>query len=202
VSDEPERTGKGPARGYSWAPFAPGNVAAATHGAYAVLALSDRVQAFAARLREAGADHLAEADEPAIAIAALSAVQLACATGAVEEVAEAIERGDDVDEWLGRLESRARLSQDARRWSDTVRKWFDSLGLTPAGRHELEERSLTLIHVHEVQLALSQWARVTGEFVPASRRGEYLAAIGRLAADMPVPAIELPPASDVAEEQA
>lgn len=201
MSDVPERTGERPARGYTWPPFEKGNEAAVTHGAYAELALSDRVQAFAARLREAGADHLTEADEPGVAIAALSAVQLSCATGALEEVTEAIERGEDVDQWLGRLESRGRLSQDARRWSDTVRKWFDSLGLTPGGRRELEDRSLTLIHVHEVQLALSEWARVTGEFVPASRRAEFLEAIGRLAAEMPVPAIELPPASNVDEDQ-
>jgi len=114
-----------------------GNELAVTHGAYAELALSPRAEALAARLRKAGG-HLTAADEAGLAVAALSAIQLSCATGALEEVAEAIERGDDVDTWLGRLESRSRLSKDARGWSNTVRQWFDadgdSSGASDSGR--------------------------------------------------------------------
>jgi hypothetical protein len=92
-------------------------------------------------------------------------------------VTAAIERGEDVDVWLGRLESRARLSQDARRWSDTVRRWFDQLGLTPAGRAALEERSLTInahIEITEVRTFVGLLLERVSGLVEPARRPELL----------------------------
>jgi hypothetical protein len=158
-----------------------GNDLAVTHGAYAELQLSPRVVALAARLREAG-EHLTAADEAGLAVAALSAIQLSCATGALEEVAEAIERGEDVDRWLGRLESKARLSKDARAWSNTVRQWLDSLGLTPAGRRNLEDRTLTVIH--HVQPLMVAFLVSVAELVPPERRGELEAKFDELEGEL------------------
>lgn len=170
----------------------------ACYGAYAELALSPRAESLAARLRELGADHLTPADDAGLAVAALSAIQLSCATGALEEVTAAIERGDDVDVWLGRLESRARLSQDARRWSDTTRRWFDSLGLTPVGRATLEaERQPRGIPPDEAQ-ALFRALFVTAlEYVDHVRRQEFLARIDAVTASH---FGELPPAPEAADD--
>jgi hypothetical protein len=181
------------------APFAPGHDLGGRppeHGAYAELALSPRAEALAARLRELGAEHLTPADEAGLAVAALSAIQLSCATGALEEVTAAIER-DDVDVWLGRLESRARLSQDARRWSDTTRRWFDSLGLTPVGRAALEAAQQPRgIPAHEVAELFSAFAKATLEFVDRARRDQFLARIHAVSA----PLIgELPAATEVVD---
>jgi hypothetical protein len=177
-----------------------GNDLAVKHGAYAELALSPRVEALMARLR-VSAEHLTAADEAGLAVAALSAIQLSVATGAVEEVAEAIERGDDVDTWLGRLESRSRLSKDARGWSNTVRQWFDTLGLTPKGRRDLEERTLTVFHQHEVHAALRSWLEIGSRYVEPGRFDAFMdeveAAFARLDAGVP----ELP-AGDVVEGRA
>jgi hypothetical protein len=171
--------------------FQPGNGAAAKHLAYAELALSDRAQTFAAHLWEAGAGHLTDADGPAVAVAALSAVQLACATGAVEEVAAAIERGDDMDVWLSRLESRSRLSNDARRWSQTVRQWFDSLGLTEVGRAQLEAaRQPQGIPAGEVHELFSVFFRTALEYVDGRRREDFLRAIESVSPPDALPVIE------------
>jgi hypothetical protein len=181
-------------------PFEPGNTLTvghgrpAEHGAYAELALSPRAEALSARLRELGADHLTPADDAGLAVAALSALQLSCATGALEEVTEAIERGDDVDVWLGRLESRSRLSQDARRWSDTTRRWFDSLGLTPAGRAQLEAAQHPPgISIGEAQAFVMSCLQVATEFIDAANRAAFLA---RFDATFRPVIGELPPPDD------
>lgn len=166
------------------------------HGAYAVLHLTPRAGEIAEWIRGLG-DHLTPADEPALQTLALMLAQLERAAGVLVEVDGAIVRGRDVDAYLARIERRARLSSDARGWAKEARNLMHELGLTPAGRVALEERQLTVIHVAEVQVALSEWARVTGEFVAPARRADFLEAIARLAIEMPVPAIELPPASDV-----
>jgi hypothetical protein len=154
--------------------FEPGNTAAVAHGAYAELALSPRVEALADRLRTLMGGSVDDVDEPARKVAALSTIQLSCAVGALEEVTEAIERGDDVDQWLGRLESRSRLSQDSRRWSDSVRRWFDALGLTPVGRAQLEAAQQPPgIPPHEAREFALAVFKLAYEYIDAARRREF-----------------------------
>jgi hypothetical protein len=121
------------------------------------------------RARYGGSEH--DEWEFARRILALSAIQLSCGTGALEEVTAATERGEDVDVWLGRLESRARLSQDSRRWSDTVRKWADALGYTPVGRAQLEAASQPRgISMEEARQFAAAVFEAAFEFVDRTRR--------------------------------
>jgi hypothetical protein len=166
-----------------------GNKGPTSHGSYAVLQLAPRAEEIAAAVRGLGS-HLTPADEPAVQLCALLLAQVERAARTLGEVDEAIERGGEgVDAWLGRVERRGRLSQDARGWAKEVRNLLDRLGLTPAGRAALEERQLTVVHVHQVQLVLDAWRKVTSQYVPVKRRAEFLLAF---AAAMREAGIELP----------
>src|SRR5439155_1858033 len=142
-------------------------------------------------------EHLTPADEAGVQLLALTLAQLERAGGALANVDVAIERGDDVDAYLGRMESRARLSRDARAWTEAARKLLHELGLTPAGRAELEDRQLTVVHAHEVQVVLAAWNQAAAEFVPHGRRTAFLARLDEaLRVAMPDVVLELPAAEE------
>jgi hypothetical protein len=169
-------------------PFEPGNELGhgrpVEHGAYAVLHLTPRAAEIAEWIR-AQADHLTTADEAAVQTLALVLAQLERAAGVLGEVDEAIVRGDDVDVYLGRIESRARLSQDARRWADSARRAMDGLGLTPAGRAQLEAALQPPgIPVHEVRELFVAFFRAATEFVEAARREEFMGRMKSVSGDV------------------
>src|SRR5262245_28351281 len=60
----------GPARGYSWEPFAEGNAAAVRHGAHSTLLLAPRAEELADELRSV-VPAVSDADEPMIRLLAL-----------------------------------------------------------------------------------------------------------------------------------
>jgi hypothetical protein len=116
--------------------FENGNTYTVTHGSYAKLALTPRAQQIAEWLRSVG-PHLRPIDEPALQVLGLTIAQLERAAAVLEEAGQAIDRGEDVDAWLGRIEKRGSLSKDARDWSSSARRMLESLGLTPTGRAAL-----------------------------------------------------------------
>jgi hypothetical protein len=167
-------------------PFTPGNEYGRPpeHGAYAVLHLTPRAAAISGWIRSL-AEHLTPADEPAVQTLGLTLAQLERAAGVLGEVDEAIKRGDDVDVYLGRIESRARLSQDARRWADSARRMMDDLGLTPAGRAALEAAQQPPgIPAPEVQGLFSAFFRVAIEYVDSVRRQEFMRRIDAVSAPL------------------
>jgi hypothetical protein len=149
-------------RGWVYEHAAERNDAAVQHGAYGVLALGPRAAVIADWLRRCG-DHLTAQDEPAVETLGLLLAQAERAAGVLGEVDEVVKRGDGdaVDEWLGRLEARGRLSQDSRRWIDSARRLLHELGLTPSGRVELQQQLHLHVHVSELRPAfeaITSWA--------------------------------------------
>lgn len=145
-----------------------GNDLAVTHGAYAVLQLTPRAGELAEKLRGL-ADHLTAADEPALETLALLLAQLERAAGVLDDVDEVVKRGADVDLYLGRVERRSRLSADTRGWAKEARNLLHELGLTPKGRRDLEERTLTVFHQHEVHAAIAVWFEIASRYVDRGR---------------------------------
>jgi hypothetical protein len=93
----------GPARGYSWKSFEPGNSAAVKHGSYAVLKLKPRAQQIAESLRSAMGDGYDRKFAPAIETAALAFARVERAMGPLLELSE-----DEIEERSARLDDRAR----------------------------------------------------------------------------------------------
>jgi len=165
-------------------PFGPGNALGQghgrppEHGSYAIMHLGPRATEIASAIRRV-ATHLTPADEPALQLLGLKLAQLERAAGVIGQVDAAIEEREDLsdlDRYLGRIERRARLSQDARGWGAESRKLMNDLGLTPAGRAALEERTLTVVHVHEVQEAMSAFFEICRRLLPGDRWAEFSAA--------------------------
>jgi len=184
--------------GNEWA-ASEGNALAVKHGVYATLLLTPRANEIAEWIRST-ADHLTAADEPALRLLAQTLAHFERASGVLGDVDGAFELGKDVDEYLRRMESRARLSNDARRWADSARKLMHELGLTPAGRAELEDRTLTVVHVHEVKVLFDSFVREVAALVPFKRRDEFLRAFELAAAEVARSTgadvvLELPPGS-------
>jgi hypothetical protein len=147
-----------------------GNDLAVKHGVYAVLQLTPRADELAGKLRGL-ADHLTPADEPALQTLALLLAQLERVAGVLGEVDDAVKRGADVDVYLGRVERRSRLSADMRGWAKEGRNLLHELGLTPAGRRDLEAER-TLMVVHQLHPILVAFVVSLAELVPPERRGE------------------------------
>ncbi len=109
----------GPARGYSWAPFEPGNLVGLRHGAMSRYALAEADE-LAADLCE-HVPHLGPADAPAIRDYAIAQVRAWRLAAWVEEHGELDGKGVPIPalaalrEWLARAErARARLGLDPR----------------------------------------------------------------------------------------
>jgi hypothetical protein len=103
-------------------PAARGNQLAAKHGAYATLALGDRVGELAPVIAEHVPGYTV-ADEIAVRLLALALARL-------ERSSEALAETTDVD-------ALNRLRQDERGWANTVRRYLSDLGLTPTARAKL-----------------------------------------------------------------
>jgi hypothetical protein len=114
-----ERVG-GPARGYSWPPFEPGNTVSLHHGSYAVVALKPRAAEIAAGLRSAMGERFEERFTPAIETAALALARVERSLGFLLELDE---------ETINSTYSR--LDQDARGWLRAAWRTLEALGLTP-----------------------------------------------------------------------
>jgi hypothetical protein len=170
-------------------PFEPGHELGGRpveHGAYAVLALSPKALELAAELRAVYGGSEGDADELGRRVLAMCTLQLAASTSSVEQVTAAIERGDDVDVWLGRLEARGRLSKDSRQWAETVRKWADSLGYTPVGRAQLDAARLPPgIPPHEAQAFAYAVLSAALEFVDRARRKEFNERLDTIIGELP-----------------
>jgi hypothetical protein len=102
ISESPARVG-GPARGYSWPPFEPGNAVSVRHGAYATLQLNPRAQEIAGWLGEQMGDAFDPKFSAAIETAALAFARVERAMGPLLELSE-----DEIEERHSRLDDRAR----------------------------------------------------------------------------------------------
>jgi hypothetical protein len=106
VSDEQrvsESAAGSPARGYSWPPFEPGNVAAVKHGAYATLKLAPRAEELAVAIRAAVGDAWHDRYTLSVEAAALAGARVEAALGHLLELDEAT-----IEEKYARLDDRAR----------------------------------------------------------------------------------------------
>lgn len=170
-------------------PFAPGNAAAVTHGAYSsVLANAPRVLELADEQR-AAAPWLSPADEAALRIFALGVARLELMSVVV--LASPGEEGADVEAWAARVERNVRLSQDARGWLRETVRLAHELGLTPPGRAAMEERDRTVLLITDVQPVLVAFARIAVMQSPPELRSETqrlleAAASGLVALEPPV----------------
>lgn len=111
----------GPARGYAWQSFEPGNAAAVRHGAYATLALGPRVDQLADELRGIVPAYT-PSDEPALRLLGLALARL-------ERVETALSDAKPGE--------RQRLRQDALGWANAARRLLNDLGMTPTSRARL-----------------------------------------------------------------
>jgi hypothetical protein len=122
--------GQGPARGYSWPPFEPGNDAAVKHGAHSKLRLEPRAAELAGELRELLDRQLGpatcEADDPTIALAALALAQVEAATLWLAEHGLVDERGQPRG-----------LLRHLGTMINTASRLCDRLGMTPTSRAAL-----------------------------------------------------------------
>ncbi|MFP5450376.1 MAG: hypothetical protein ACLGG9_01360 [Thermoleophilia bacterium] len=115
---------QGPARGYSWPPFEPGNTAAVKHGAFSRY-VGQEAEALADDLMQAAA-HLVDLDTLAVS-------DLALATVKVRRLAIWLEANGDLDD---DGKPRAALAE-LRRWMKTAEGARARLGLDPTSRAAL-----------------------------------------------------------------
>jgi hypothetical protein len=127
AESQPERQSESwepkPASGYSWPQFGPGNDAAATHSAYALVKLRPRADEVAQGLRAAMGEGYDGRFEGCIAGVAMIGAQVEKAMGALADATTP----DDL----------RRLDSDTRGW---MRLWLSGLaqlGLTPASAARL-----------------------------------------------------------------
>lgn len=150
-----ERRVGGPARGYSWPPFAPGNEVAKTHGSYVseVRLSTNPVVLEIAEWIAATQPVSHEADAGTIARLAVCYYRLQRANEALEEVDRTLaERPltayDDHAAWLGRLR------EDADRWNRVADRLETQLARNPAARAKVglhiasARRALTVVDLH------------------------------------------------------
>jgi hypothetical protein len=179
-------------------PFERGNSLPVTHGAYSsVLKSAPRVREIADEQR-AVAPHLQPADEAMLQVFALGIARLELMSAVV--LAAPGEEGADVEEWAERVERNVRLSADARGWMrETVRLAYQ-LGLTPAGRAEIEERERTVIFVEEAQELFTALFAAAAAFIPAELREAFLEKVDEARRALPIerPALEAGPPVDEA----
>jgi hypothetical protein len=93
----------GPARGYKWKDFEPGNLAAVKHGAQSLILLKPRAAEIADAIREAKGDAWSEEFTPAAEVAALALARVERALGFLLELDEAT-----IEENFSRLDDRAK----------------------------------------------------------------------------------------------
>ena len=138
----------GPARGYSWPPFEPGNQLQRTHGAYAAAAsFGDEVDERAAVLAPLVPCYL-DSDAPAVSLLALT-------LGRIVRGEQALASAEDD----GKTDTAATLRRDLRGWVNTATKLLDALGMTPTARARLgldvaaARRAMSVVEFYRAQEA-------------------------------------------------
>jgi hypothetical protein len=109
----------GPARGYSWPPFEPGNQVALRHGAYAMLTLRPRATEIAERLTEMMGERFDPKYTAVIEAGALAAARVERALGHLLSLDES------------QHELASTLDGNARSWLRLYIDTLERLGLTP-----------------------------------------------------------------------
>jgi Phage terminase, small subunit len=145
VTDKPEKqrgngAGRGgPARGYSWPPFQPGNQVARKHGGYSLLGIGERGNEICDSIREAMPVY-SPADETVVQLLGVTCARIERANEAIATVDEsatplgAYLAGKDGQDLAPALH---RLRQDLRAWIGLARRLSNDLGLTPTSRARL-----------------------------------------------------------------
>lgn len=116
--------------------FQPGHTLSTRHGAYATLRLGARASEIAERLRTvvpAGA----EADEPTVALLAVTLARVEAAERALAGLDERIEENPLSVYLSDSREKLERLRADLRGWVHTAARLAEALGMTPRSRAQL-----------------------------------------------------------------
>jgi hypothetical protein len=159
LEPKPGATGEGhggPARGYSWPPFEPGNTLAERHGAYAAelrLSTHARVEELASAIRATQpVSH--PADEGAVQRLALVYRRIELSAAALDEVDAALAE-KPLAAYRDGVLILERLRVDHARWLREAGRIEAELARTPASRAKLGlhlalgRRALTVVELHE-----------------------------------------------------
>jgi hypothetical protein len=126
----------GPARGYSWPPFEPGNTAAVKHGAYvSTLRLAPRIREL---VEEAVATMpvCTPADMPAVELLAITRARIEIASAALDEYDQRF--ASPLEPYLAEeAPNLHRLREDLGRWTTRALRLCDALAMTPTSRARL-----------------------------------------------------------------
>jgi hypothetical protein len=138
VAEISRRVSGGPARGYSWESFKPGNTVSVTHGCHSLKLLGPRAAEITAELREI-VPCASPADEPTIQLLGLTLARLERGTIALQRLDEiADESGSALAAYTSEEAAKFdRLREDTRSWVRLARSLCNDLGLTPTSRARL-----------------------------------------------------------------
>lgn len=127
MSDLVPAPGKGPARGYSWAPFTEGNSISTRHGAYSPRLVGERAELVRADLLRSRPDL---ADDPE----ALLPLELYCRAVAREELSH-----EGIERMAANGPISTRLLEAASAAARVARELGDALGVGPRAAAELHQ---------------------------------------------------------------